>query len=86
LEYSDQQRAAFKDAYAKRLRKQLIMIVLLFAVMAPLPFIEEGATFFGVWRQLLGPSPWPVTSIASTTPFDRGKQPSTTASPQRFMP
>jgi len=26
LEYTDQQRAAFKDAYAKRLRKQLIMM------------------------------------------------------------
>ena len=48
MEYTDQQRAAFRDAYANRLRKQLIMIVLLFAVMAPLPFIDEGATFSGL--------------------------------------
>ena len=54
-EYTDQQRAAFEDAYANRLRKQLIMIVLLFAVMAPLPFIEDGATFFGLSGAVLGP-------------------------------
>jgi len=55
LEFTDQQRAAFKDTYANRLRKQLIMIVLLFAVMAPLPFIEEGATFSGLSGAVLGP-------------------------------
>jgi hypothetical protein len=55
LEYTHQQRAAFKDAYAKRLRRQLIMIVLLFAVMAPLPFIEDDATFFGLSGAVLGP-------------------------------
>jgi hypothetical protein len=55
LEYTDQQRAAFKHAYAKRLRKQLVMIVLLFAVMAPLPFIEDSATFFGLSGAVLGP-------------------------------
>ena len=54
MEYTDQQRAAFKDVYAKRLRKQLIMIVLLFAVMAPLPFIEDDATFFGLSGAVLG--------------------------------
>jgi hypothetical protein len=55
LEYTDQQRAAFKDAHAKRLRKKLIMIVLLFAVMASLAFTEEGATFFGLSEAVLGP-------------------------------
>jgi hypothetical protein len=55
LEYTDQQRAAFKDAYAKRLRKQLLMIVLLLAVMAPLPFIEGSAIFFGLSGAVLGP-------------------------------
>jgi hypothetical protein len=55
LEYTDEQRAAFKDAYAKRLRKQLLMIVLLFAAMAPLPFIEDSATFFGLSGAVLGP-------------------------------
>jgi hypothetical protein len=54
LEYTDQQRAAFKDAYAKRLRKKLIMIVLLFAVMAPLPFIEDGSTYFGLSGAVFG--------------------------------
>ena len=53
--YTDQQRAAFKDAYAKRLRKQLLMIVLVFAVMVPLPFVEDGATFFGLSGAVLGP-------------------------------
>jgi len=55
LGYTDQQRAAFKDAYAKRLRQQLLMIVLLFAVMVPLPFIEGSATFFGLSGAVLGP-------------------------------
>jgi hypothetical protein len=55
LEYTDQQRAAFKDAFAKRLRKQLIVIVLLFAVVAPLPFIEDDAAFFGLSGAVLGP-------------------------------
>jgi hypothetical protein len=54
LEYTDQQRSAFKDAYAKRLRKQLIMIVLLFAVMAALRFTEEGDTFFGLSQAVFG--------------------------------
>ena len=55
LEYTNQQRAAFKDAYAKRLRKQLIMIVLLFASMAALAFTKEGATFFGLSDAVFGP-------------------------------
>jgi hypothetical protein len=55
LDSLHQQRAAFKDAYAKRLRKQLIVIVLLFAAMAPLPFIEDGATFFGLSGAVVGP-------------------------------
>lgn len=55
MEYTDQQRAAFKDAYAKRLRKQLLMMVLLFAVVAPLPFIEDDATFFGLPGVVFGP-------------------------------
>ena len=54
MEYTDQQRVAFRDAYAKRFRKQLIMIVLLFAVMAPLAFAENGA-FFGLSEAVLGP-------------------------------
>ena len=54
MEYTDQQRAAFKVAYAKRLRKQRIMIVLLFAVMAPLPFIEDGSTYFGLSGAVFG--------------------------------
>ena len=55
MEYTDQQRAAFKDVYAKRIRKQLIMIVLLFAVMAPFPFIVDDAPFFGLSGAGLGP-------------------------------
>ena len=55
MEYTDRQRAAFKDAYAKRLRRQLLMIVLLFAVMAPLPFIEDDATCFGLPGAVFGP-------------------------------
>jgi hypothetical protein len=55
VEYTDQQRAAFKDAYAKRLRKQLIMIVLLCAVMAPLPFIEDKTNVFGLSGAVFGP-------------------------------
>jgi hypothetical protein len=47
LEYTDQQRAAFKEAYAKRFRKQLIMLVVLFAVMASLALTEDRDTFFG---------------------------------------
>lgn len=53
--YTDQQRAAFKDAYARRFKKQLVMIVVLFAMMAPLPFIEDDATFFGFRGAVLGP-------------------------------
>jgi hypothetical protein len=55
LEYTDQQRATFKDAYAKRLRTQLLMIVLLFAAMASLPFIEDSATYFGLSGAVFGP-------------------------------
>ena len=55
MEYTDQQRAGFKHAYARRLRKQLLMIVLLFAVMAPLPLIEDSATFFGLSGAVVGP-------------------------------
>ena len=55
LEYTDEQRAAFRDAYTKRLRKQLLMIALLFAVMVPLPFIEDDAIFFGLRGAVLGP-------------------------------
>jgi hypothetical protein len=55
MEHTDQQRAKFKDAYAKRLRKQLLVIVLLVAVMAPLPFIEDSATFFRLSGAVLGP-------------------------------
>ena len=55
MEYTDQQRAAFKDAYAKRFRNQLIMIAILFAVMAPLAFSEDGATYFGLSVAVLGP-------------------------------
>ena len=55
MEYTNQQRAEFKDAYAKRRRKQLIMIVLLFAAMAPLPFIKDGGTYLGLSGSVFGP-------------------------------
>jgi hypothetical protein len=55
LEYTDYQRAAFKDAYAKGFRKRLLMMVLLFAVMASLASTEDGATFFGLSAAVLGP-------------------------------
>ena len=55
LEYTDDQRAAFKDAYAKRFRKQLIMMVLLFAVMASLALTEDRATYFGLSAAVVGP-------------------------------
>jgi hypothetical protein len=63
LEYTEQQRAAFKDDYAKRLRKQLIMIGPFFAVMAPLPFLEDDATFFGLSGAVLGPTSLVVIAI-----------------------
>jgi len=55
VEYTDQQRAAFKDAYAKRFRKQLIMGVLLLAALVPLALTDDGATFFGLSEAVLGP-------------------------------
>jgi hypothetical protein len=55
LEYTDQQRATFKRSYAKRRRKQLITIVLMFAAMAPLPFTDDDAKFFGLSGAVLGP-------------------------------
>lgn len=55
MEYTDQQRAALKDTYAKRLRTRLIMMVLLFVVMATLAFKEDSATFFGLSMAVLGP-------------------------------
>jgi len=67
MQYTDQQRTAFKDAYAKRLRKQLIMIVLLFAVMMPLPFIEDNATYFGLSGAVLGPTVLVVIAIGWVT-------------------
>ena len=63
MEYTDQQRAAFKDAYAKRLRKHVFMIVLLFAVMMPLPFIEDDANFFGLSGAVLGPISFLVIAV-----------------------
>ena len=64
VEYTDQQRAGFKDAYAKRLRKQVLMIVLFFALMAPLPFIEDSATFFGLSGAVFGPICFVAIAIA----------------------
>ena len=55
MEYTDQQRAAFKDAYAKRLRTQLIMIVLVVSAIAALASTEDGDTFFGLSVAVLGP-------------------------------
>jgi hypothetical protein len=55
LEYTDQQRAAFKDAYARRLRKQLVVLVLLFAAMTALAFTEDDATFLGLSGAVFGP-------------------------------
>ena len=63
MEHTDQQRAAFKDAYTKRLRKHIFMIVLLFAVMAPLPFIEDDAIFFGLPGAVLGPISFVVIAV-----------------------
>ena len=63
MEHTDQQRAAFKDAYAKRLRKQILMIVLLLAVMVPLPFIKDSTTFFGLPGAVLGPIAFVVIVI-----------------------
>ncbi|HXV14185.1 MAG TPA: hypothetical protein VEC56_08255 [Candidatus Krumholzibacteria bacterium] len=55
MEYTNQQRAAFKDAYAKRFRKQLIMLVLVFAAMAALAITSERATLFGLPAAVAGP-------------------------------
>src|SRR5262245_18364045 len=55
LEHTDHQRAAFKDAYTKRFRRQLIMMALLFAVIASLALTEDGATLFGVSVAVFGP-------------------------------
>lgn len=55
LEYTDQQRAAFKDGYARRLRKRLIMMALLLAVMASLALTEDGAIILGLPDAVFGP-------------------------------
>jgi hypothetical protein len=49
LDYTDQQRAAFKDAYARRFRKQLIMMVLLLLAMTSLASMLRDASGFPVW-------------------------------------
>jgi hypothetical protein len=57
VEYTDQQRAAFRDAYAKRRRNQLIVTVPLVAVIAAFAFTEDrgGGTALGLPPQLAGP-------------------------------
>jgi hypothetical protein len=55
VEYTDQQRAAFKDVYARRFRGHLIMLGLFFAAMVPLAFADKRGTFFGVSENVLGP-------------------------------
>jgi hypothetical protein len=66
-EYTDQQRALFKAAYARRLRKQIVLIVLLFAALAPLPFIEDDATYFGLRGAVVGPISLVAIAIAWVT-------------------
>lgn len=72
MEYIDQQRAAFKDAYAKRFRKQLIMMVLLLAGITPLAFTDDGATFFGLSEAVLGPIALVATVAAVIFPSETG--------------
>jgi hypothetical protein len=55
LEYTHQQRAASKDAYARRFRKQLVLLAVLFALMTSLAFTEDDATFFGLSGMVFGP-------------------------------
>ncbi|MCI0451348.1 MAG: hypothetical protein L0Z51_03025 [Candidatus Latescibacteria bacterium] len=55
MEYTDQQRAAFKDAYTKRFRKERAMLVLLFAVMVPFALTDDDRTVFGLSETVLGP-------------------------------
>src|SRR5262245_34557357 len=55
LEYNEPQRAAFRDAYARVFRRQLTMMVLFVAAVAPLAFTDEGGTFFGLSESVLGP-------------------------------
>ena len=52
MEYTDHERAAFKDVYAKRLRMRLVVIVLLTAAMALLA-ITEGES--GISGPVFGP-------------------------------
>ena len=53
--YTDRERAAFKDAYAKRWRKKLMMIALLFAVMTALAVTEDDDTIVGIPAPVSGP-------------------------------
>jgi hypothetical protein len=64
LQYTDYQRVAFKHTYAKRFRRQLVMIMLLFAVMASLALTRDGATFFGLSVAVLGPITLIVALVA----------------------
>ena len=71
MEYTDQQRADFQDAYARRLRKQLFMIALVFAAIAPLPFIEDGDTYLGLRGAVIGPIAFFAIVIAWVIFHDR---------------
>ena len=53
LEYSDHQRAAFRDAYSKRFRNQLMMLVLLFLVTGAFAFTGDD-TFLGFSEAFFG--------------------------------
>jgi hypothetical protein len=55
LEYTDQQRAEFKDAYAEQFRKRLVMMVIFLAALAALALTDDGATLFGLSDEVLGP-------------------------------
>jgi hypothetical protein len=55
VEYTDQQRAAFKEVYARQFRKQLVMMGVLAAALVALAFTDDGGTFFGVTDNVLGP-------------------------------
>jgi hypothetical protein len=55
VEYTDQQRATFKDVYARRFRGQLIMLGSLFAALGALSFTDNGRSIFGLSDNVLGP-------------------------------
>jgi hypothetical protein len=55
MEYTEQQRAAFKETYARVFRGQLVMIGVLAAALLALAFTDDGGTFFGLRDNVLGP-------------------------------